>query len=340
MDIRDAINRVINGKDLSQDEMQSVMRTVMQGEATPAQIGGFLVALRMKGETVGEIAAAAKVMRDMAARVNVRHPHLVDIVGTGGDSSDTFNISTAASFVIAAAGGMVAKHGNRAASSKSGSADLLEAAGVNLDLTPEQVAECINVTGIGFMFAPRHHEAMKHAIGPRRELGTRTIFNMLGPLTNPAWVQNQLVGVYAGELVRPVAEVLQTLGSRHAMVVHSDDGLDEISIAAPTRIAELNNDSIAEYKVTPEDFGLERSGLEAIRVGSVQESLGLVNAVLDNQAGPARDIVILNAAAAIYAADLTDTLAIGVDKARETIASGAARRKFNEFIEFTRKFTS
>ncbi len=340
MNIQDAIGRVINKQDLNPDEMQSAMRAVMQGDATPAQIGGFLVALRMKGETVSEIAAAARVMREMAARVEVQHPNLVDIVGTGGDGSCTFNISTAASIVVAAAGGKVAKHGNRAASSKSGSADLLEAAGVNLDLTPEQVAQCIDVTGIGFMFAPRHHEAMKYAIGPRRELGTRTIFNMLGPLTNPAGAQNQLVGVYAGELVRPVAEVLMTLDSHHALVVHSDDGLDEISIAAPTLVAELNNRKISEYRITPEDFGLNLSPIDTITVESVRESLDLVTAVLDNQPGPARDIVCLNAGAAIYAAGLAQTLSDGVNMAQEILTSGAARRKFTEFIEFTRKFVS
>ena len=340
MNIQDAIDRVVNKRDLEGSEMQSVMREIMQGEATPAQIGGFLVGLRMKGETVTEIAAAAEVMRSMADKVEIDCPNLVDVVGTGGDGSHTFNISTAASFVVAAAGARVAKHGNRSASSKSGSADLLELAGANLDLTPPQVAECINATGIGFMFAPRHHGAMRHAIGPRRELGTRTIFNMLGPLTNPAGVKNQLVGVYAADLVRTVAEVLQRLGSEHVLVVHSEDGLDELSIAAMTGVAELKDGNLSEYRISPEDFGLKRNSLDDIRVTSVRDSLELVNTVLDNQAGTARDIVCLNAGAAIYAAGVAETLNEGVEKAQAVIAAGTAKQKFNEFIGYTRKFIS
>jgi len=337
MNLQEAIDRVINKRDLAAEEMQSVMGLIMQGQATPAQIGGFLVGLRMKGETVTEIAAAAGVMRALADKVDIEAPHLVDVVGTGGDGSHTFNISTVASFVAAAAGARVAKHGNRSASGTSGSADLLELAGASLELTPAQVADCIRATGIGFMFAPRHHSAMKYAVGPRRELGARTIFNMLGPLTNPAGVRNQLVGVYGAELVRTVAEVLQRLGSRHVLVVHADDGLDEISIAVPTRVAELKNGGVSEYTITPEQFGMERSDLDGLRVRSVQDSLGLVNAVLDDQPGPARDIVSLNAGAAIYAADVVETLNAGVEQAKAVIASGAARQKFHEFISFTRK---
>lgn len=340
MNIQDAIDRVVNKRDLQGSEMQSVMREIMQGEATPAQIGGFLVGLRMKGETVTEIAAAAEVMRALADKVEIDSPKLVDVVGTGGDSSHTFNISTAASFVVAAAGARVAKHGNRSASSKSGSADLLELAGANLNLTSRQVAECIKATGIGFMFAPLHHGAMKFAIGPRRELGTRTIFNMLGPLTNPAGVRNQLVGVYAAPLVRIVAEVLQRLGSEHVLVVHSEDGLDEISIAAATGVAELKDGSLSEYRIVPEDFGLIRASINDIKAASVRNSLELVNAVLDNQTGAARDIVCLNAGAAIYASGVAQTLKEGVEKAQAVIAAGAAKQKFSEFIEFTRKFLS
>jgi anthranilate phosphoribosyltransferase len=340
MDLQQAIDRVIHNGDLSSEEMQSVMRVIMQGEATPAQIGGFLVGLRMKGETVTEIAAAAGVMRALADQVDVQDPHLVDVVGTGGDGSHTFNISTAASFVAAAAGARVAKHGNRSASGTSGSADLLELAGARLDLTSAQVGECISTTGIGFMFAPRHHGAMKYAVGPRKELGARTIFNMLGPLTNPAGVRNQLVGVYAADLVRTMAEVLQKLGSLHALVVHSDDGLDEISIAAPTRVAELKDGGVLEFRVTPEQFGMERAGLEGLRIESVQDSLQLVNAVFDDQPGAARDIVCINAGAAIYAAGVAESLAAGVIKAQAAVTSGAARQKFNEFIAFTRKFIS
>ena len=338
MDIQKAIDRVIDKRDLTGSEMQSVMQAIMQGEATPAQIGGFLVGLRMKGETVTEIAAAAEVMRALADKVEIDCPNLVDVVGTGGDGSCTFNISTAAGFVTAAAGARVAKHGNRSASSKSGSADLLELAGANLNLTPPQVADCIKATGIGFMFAPRHHGAMKYAIGPRKELGTRTIFNMLGPLTNPAGVRNQLVGVYAADLVRTVAEVLQRLGSHHVLVVHSEDGLDEISIAATTTVAELKDGNLSEYRIAPEDFGLKRSPLDEIKAESVPDSLDLVNAALDNQAGAARDIVCLNAGAAIYAAGVALTLKKGIEKAQAVTESGGARKKFNEFIEYTRKF--
>jgi anthranilate phosphoribosyltransferase len=336
MDMQSAISRVIANQDLSGAEMQAVMRIIMQGAASPAQIGGFLTGLRMKGETVEEIAAAAGVMRELASRVAIDYPHMVDIVGTGGDGSHTFNISTVAAFVVAAAGGRVAKHGNRAASSKSGSADVLEAAGVNIELSPEQVARCVEQVGIGFMFAARHHSAMKHAIGPRRELGTRTIFNLLGPLTNPAGVKNQLIGVYAIELIRPVAEVLQRLGSEHIMVVHAADGLDEISIAAPTHVAELKDGKVTTWQISPEQFGLATAGLDSLRVESAAQSLEIVNAVLDNQPGPARDIVLLNAGAAIYTAGLAGDMAAGVNKADEVIASGAARHKLDELIAFTR----
>ncbi len=339
MDIQAAITRAINKQNLSREDMQSVMETIMQGEVTPAQIGGFLVAMRMKGETVVEITAAATVMRDLSAKVSVDQPHLVDIVGTGGDGSSTFNISTTSAFVIAAAGGCVAKHNNRSISSKSGSADVLEAAGVNIELTPEQVTECVNNIGIGFMFAVMHHSAMKHAVGPRKELGTRTIFNMLGPLTNPAAVPNQLVGVYSNELVQVFAEVLQKLGSQHVMVVHSDDGLDEISIAASTNVAELKNGSISTYKITPEQFAIQTGDISDLKVSSVQESLNLMQAVLDNKSGPAKDIVLLNAGAAIYTADLTADIETGIKKADEVIANGTAKQKLNELIALTNDMT-
>jgi len=335
MDLQTAIARVIEKKDLSGTEMQSVMRLIMHGEATSAQIGGFLVALRMKGETVEEIAAAVSVMRELATRVEVDYPHMVDIVGTGGDGSNTFNISTAAAFVIAAAGARVTKHGNRSASSKSGSADVLEIAGVNIELTPAQVKECIDKTGMGFMFAPRHHSAMKHAIGPRKELGTRTIFNMLGPMTNPAGVRNQLIGVYAKTLIRPVAEVLQRLGSNHILVVHSEDGLDEISIAAPTDVAELKDGEISTYRISPALFDMQEASLDSLRVNNAADSLALVQCVLNNEPGAARDIVILNAGAAIYASGLTGDLSAGVSMAVETIASGAGKNKLEELISIT-----
>jgi len=338
MNMQQAIKAVTERRDLSADEMTSVMRTIMTGEATPAQIGGFLVGLRMKGETIEEIAAAAGVMRELATGVKVAGEHIVDIVGTGGDGSNTFNISTASSFVVAAAGGTVAKHGNRSVSSKSGSADLLEAAGVNLDLDAEQVAHCIRETGVGFMFAPKHHSAMKHAIGPRKEMGVRTIFNVLCPLTNPAGAPNQLLGVFADELVEPLAQVLNKLGSNHVLVVHSEDGMDEISIGAPTNIAELVNGEIKTYSITPEQFGLSRTDISALAVDGAEASLRIINSVLENQAGAARDIVMLNAGAAIYAADLVDSLEAGMQKADEVIASGAAKEKLAVLVQVSNSF--
>ena len=336
MDMQQAIRTVTERRDLTRNEMRSVMTTIMTGEATAAQIGGFLIGLRMKGETIDEITAAAEVMRELAAKVAVSGDHVVDIVGTGGDSSSTFNISTASCFVVAAAGGKVAKHGNRSVSSKSGSADLLEAAGDNLDLNPEQVAKCVNEVGVGFMFAPKHHSAMKHAIGPRKEMGVRTIFNVLGPLTNPAGAPNQLLGVFSRELVEPLAQVLANLGSHHVLVVHADDGMDEISIAAPTFIAELKDGVVTTYTITPEDFGLPRGDLASLKVEDAAQSLQVVQSVLENQPGPARDIVQLNAGAALYVAGLADSLDAGVTKAGEVIASGAARAKLDALVAVSR----
>ncbi|MCW8839663.1 MAG: anthranilate phosphoribosyltransferase [Gammaproteobacteria bacterium] len=338
MDMQAAIRKVTEGENLSSEQMQQVMRIIMTGEASDAQIGGFLIALRMKGETVDEIAAAAQVMRELASGVKVSGDHVVDIVGTGGDGSNTFNISTASTFVVAAAGGTVAKHGNRSVSSKSGAADLLEAAGVKLELNPEQVAQCIEQVGVGFMFAPMHHSAMKYAIGPRKEMGVRTIFNILGPLTNPAGAPNQLLGVFSEALVEPLAEVLQKLGSNHVLVVHSEDGMDEISIGAPTHMAELKNGSIDTYTVQPEDFGLQRTDISALAVDDAAQSLEVVKSVLVGDAGPARDIVLLNAGAAIYAADLADSLAAGVKRAAEVIDSGEAAGKLKALISFSNSF--
>ncbi len=332
MDMQAAIKAVTERQDLGGDQMQQVMRIIMTGEATPAQIGGFLIGLRMKGETVDEIAAAAKVMRELATGVTVSGEHVVDIVGTGGDGSNTFNISTASTFVVAAAGGTVAKHGNRSVSSKSGSADLLEAAGVNLEISPEQVARCIEEVGVGFMFAPMHHSAMKHAIGPRREMGVRTVFNVLGPLTNPAGAPNQLLGVFSKALVEPLAQVLQKLGSHHVMVVHSEDGMDEISIGAPTWVAELKNGAIDTYTIQPEDFGLTRTDISALAVDGAAQSLVMVNGVLGGERGPARDIVLLNAGAAIYVAGLADTLAAGIQRAAEVLDSGEAMKKLEALV--------
>jgi len=339
MDIKKAIARVIEGHDLAADDMTSVMQAIMTGGATSAQIAGFLVALRLKGESVSEIAAAAGVMRELAVGVDISGlAHAVDIVGTGGDASGTFNVSTTSMFVAAAAGCHVAKHGNRSVSSNSGSADVLEVAGVRLDLTPEQVARCVREVGVGFMFAPAHHGAMKHAIGPRRELGVRTIFNILGPLTNPAGVPNQLLGVFGETLLEPLAEVLQQLGSRHVLVVHSRDGLDEISIADRTDLAELKQGRIERYSIAPEDFGLQRGSLDAIRVDGPQQSLAMLYSVLDGEPGPARDIVVLNAGAAIYAAGLADTLAAGTERAAQVIASGLARKRLDALAAMTQGF--
>ncbi len=338
MDIQTAIRTVCERRDLSQEQMRAVMRVIMTGEATPAQIGGFLIGLRMKGETVDEITAAAEVMRELAAHVGVSGPHVVDTCGTGGDGVSTFNISTASAFVVAAAGGKVAKHGNRSVSSQSGSADVLEAAGVNLELSPEQVAQCIDEVGVGFMFAPKHHSAMKHAIGPRREMGVRTIFNLLGPLTNPAGAAHQVVGVFSDDWVEPLAQVLRKLGSGHVLVVHAEDGMDEISIGSPTRVAELKDDQIRTYTVNPEDFGLQKGKVAGLAVNSAKESLAIIESVLNNQAGPARDIVALNSGAAIYAADLSDSLEAGVRQAHECIASGAAREKLQALVGLSRKF--
>jgi anthranilate phosphoribosyltransferase len=337
MDMPAAMRAVTERRDLSTEDMRAVMRTIMTGHATQAQIGGFLIGLRMKGETVDEIAAAAEVMRELCARVGVSGPHVVDTCGTGGDGAHTFNISTASAFVVAAAGGKVAKHGNRSVSSKSGSADVLEAAGVKLTLTPEQVAQCVNEVGVGFMFAPNHHSAMKHAIGPRREMGVRTIFNLLGPLTNPAGAPNQVIGVFSKQWVEPIAQVLQRLGSEHVLVVHAEDGMDEISIGSATHVAELKQGTIKSYTVTPEEFGLKRGDVNSLHVTSAAESLPMIESALTNENGPARDIVALNAGAAIYAAGLTDSLAAGVKRALAVIAEGRARDKLHALVGLSQK---
>jgi anthranilate phosphoribosyltransferase len=338
MDLKQAINAVVKRQDLSAEQMTEVMRTIMTGGATPAQIGGFLIGLRMKGETVPEITAAARVMRELASRVEVDTAHLVDTCGTGGDASGTFNISTAAAFVAAAAGARVAKHGNRSVSSKSGSADVLEAAGVRLDLTPEQVARCIAEVGVGFMFAPAHHGAMKHAIGPRREMGARTVFNVLGPLTNPAGAPNQVLGVFSAELLEPLAEVLQRLGSRHVLVVHARDGLDEISVGDKTEVAELRDGQVRCYSIQPEDFGVTRTPIGALRADDAADSLATIRSVLEDHPGPARDIVMLNAGAAIYAAGLAPSLREGVAQADAAIASGEARSRLDRLVVLTQGF--
>ncbi len=337
MTIQTALQLLLDKENLSAQQMHQVMRLIMSGGATPAQIAGFLIALRCKGETVTEIAAAAKVMRELATRVEVAGEHLIDTCGTGGDGANTFNISTTCALVVAAAGGQVAKHGNRSVSSRSGSADVLELAGVNLDLSAEQVARCIEEIGVGFLFAPKHHGAMQYTSTPRREMGVRTLFNLLGPLSNPAGAPNQLIGVFARQWLEPLARVLQKLGSEHVLIVHADDGLDEISIAAPTSVAELHNGNIETYRITPEKFGISRGDLSALAVDSVAASLQMLEAVLDDQPGPARDIVMLNSGAAIYAANITPTLAEGVAKAGEMLASGAAKAKLSALIDFSRR---
>ncbi len=338
MDIQQAINTVIEGNHLNTEQMTTVMRAIMSGETTPAQVAGFLVALRMKGEVVEELTAAASVMRELSAKVNVATDNLVDTCGTGGDSKGTFNVSTTAAFVVAAAGARVAKHGNRSVSSKSGSADLLETAGVNLQLTPDQVAKCIEEIGIGFLFAPAHHSAMKHAIGPRKELGVRTMFNILGPLTNPANAPHQVLGVFSEKWVESLAYVLQSLGSKHVLVVHADDGLDEISIAGNTQIAELKEGAVSRYSISPQQFGIEEGKLVDIVAKDSTESLQIVNSVFENKVGAALDIVKLNAGAALYASDKAATLEEGVSLAVDAIASGEAKNKFQQYIEFTNSF--
>lgn len=340
MKIQDAIKTVIESKDLSRQEMQSVMQQIMTGEATSAQIGGLLVALRMKVETIQEITAAAEVMSSLAAPVNIDLPHLIDIVGTGGDGISTFNISTASAFVAAAAGANVAKHGNRSVSSKSGSADLLEQAGAELGLHADQVASVVEQAGVGFMFAPMHHSAMKHAIGPRKEMAVRTIFNVLGPLTNPAGVKRQVVGVFAKDLTNTLANVFAELGSEHTLVVHSDDGMDEISISAPTTIAEMKNGTVETYKVSPENFGLKPSSLEELVVADSKESLQLIEKVFAGQKCAARDAVALNAGAGIYVSGLTSSLAAGVESAQTVIDAGLAQEKLNAYVAATQSIAA
>jgi len=335
MDITESLPPLLQQKNLSADEMQQVMTQIMTGKATDAQIGGFLVALRLKGETVDEISGAARVMRELATPVHVDCDFLVDTCGTGGDGANTFNISTAVSFVTAAAGAHVAKHGNRSITSSCGSADVLEAAGANLNIGPEQVGRAITEVGVGFMFAVKHHGAMKHAIGPRKELGIRTIFNVLGPLTNPAGAPNQVIGVFDKQLVPSIASVLQSLGSRHVLVVHSADGMDEISIAAETHVAELQDGQISEYLIKPEDFDLTRSSLDPLRVNNVEEAVAMLKTAISGKGQGASDIVALNAGAAIYASGIASSLKEGVVLAEDAMGSGAASAKFEEFISFT-----
>ncbi len=333
-----ALHRIIAHQDITHDEMVSLMRQIMHGEISPILIAAIIIGLRVKNETIEEIAAAAQVMRELSVKVDVpENTHLVDTCGTGGDSAHTFNISTASAFVAAAAGARVAKHGGRSVSSKSGSADVLEALGVNLNQTPQQVAQSIQEIGVGFMFAPNYHAAMKHAAPVRRELGVKTLFNILGPLTNPANAKRQVLGVFNKDLVKTLAHVLQQLGSQHVLIVHGKDGLDEITITGETHVGELKNGIVTTYAIRPEDFDLKSASIETIQVADSTDAKKMLISVLENVAGPARDIVSLNAGAAIYAAGITTSLEHGITAARQAIESGAALQKLHTLVEFTQK---
>jgi len=339
MNLTSALRALLERRDLTRAEMTEVMRTLMSGEATPAQIGGLLIGLAVKGETVEEVTAAALVMREFAAKVDIPCAPLVDIVGTGGDGACTFNISTASCFVLAAAGGKVAKHGSRSISSVTGSADVLEAAGCRLDVPFERIAQAVCDLGVGFMFAPQHHSAMRHVNASRRELGVRSMFNVLGPLSNPAGAKRQVIGVFSERWRRPLAEVLLQLGSEHALVIHADDGLDEFSIATPTQVSELKDGVITDYRLRPEDVGLFTASLDSLRVASPQESLLKVEEALTGQPGAARDIVAFNAGAAIYLAGLAPSLKDGVARALDIQNSGAAWKKLQAYAAFTQQST-
>jgi anthranilate phosphoribosyltransferase len=343
MDIQTALASIAEQQNLSTEEMAEVMRQIMSGNTTDVQIGAFLLGMRIKGETIDEIVGGVQVLREFASGVDVSGPNLVDIVGTGGDGANLFNVSTAACFVVAAAGGRVAKHGNRSVSSSSGSADVLEAAGVRLDISPAQVTQCVNELGVGFMFALMHHSAMRHVTLARNELGLRTLFNILGPMSNPAGLKCQLIGVYDRSLCRPVAEVLNRLGSEHVMVVNSDDGLDEISLAADTHVAELKNGVVKEYSLSPEQLGFERGSLEDLAVDGVDASLQLISAALaggekDDRAQRAAQVIALNAGAALYVSGVSDSILDGVSRANEILASGAGLEKMQQLVDMTRGF--
>jgi anthranilate phosphoribosyltransferase len=338
MDLPAANRQLATGTDLTRDEMQSVMTKIMSGEATDAQIGAFLTALMIKGESVEELVGAATIMRELSSKVKTRSDKIVDSVGTGGDGARLFNVSTASALVASAAGACMAKHGNRAATGNSGSADVLEAAGVDISISPEQVGQCIDQCGIGFMFAPAHHSAMRFAIGPRKEIGIRTIFNLLGPLTNPANAQYQLAGVFSQDWVRPLAEVYAQLGSIHTLVVSSDDGLDEISIAAATKVAEYREGAFSEYVIEPEQFGIKRSALDTITVSNSAQSLDMIKRALGGETGPVYDMIALNAGATIYAGDLVESLGKGVDRAREILVSGAGLEKLDHLVKVSSSF--
>jgi len=336
---QEALQRTIEHREIFHDEMLKIMRMIMSGELTPLMTAAIITGLRVKKETIGEITAAAQVMREFSTKVHVPDTkNLVDIVGTGGDGSHTFNISTCSMFVAAAAGAKISKHGGRSVSSKSGSADVLESLGVNINLKPEQIARCIEEVGIGFMFAPNHHPAMKNVAPVRKELGVRTIFNILGPLTNPASAPNILMGVFHPDLVGIQVRALQRLGAQHAVVVYGRDGMDEVSLGAATMVGELKNGEIAEYDIHPEDFGLPMASNRSFRVETPEQSKAILTSVLDNERGPARDIVVFNAGAALYAANLADSIQAGIAKARQAVESGAAKAKLQQLVQLTRSF--
>lgn len=333
--ITDAISKLVKGKSLTENEAMAAMTDIMEGTATHSQIGGFLTALRIKGENIDEITGCARVMREKAQRLSPRVNYFIDTCGTGGDGGKTFNISTAVAFVAAAGGVTVAKHGNRAISSKSGSADVLEALGININLSPEQVQECIEQTGMGFMFAPVFHSSMKYAASPRRELGIRTVFNILGPLTNPAGAHGQIMGIYSNELVEPIANVLLRLGTQRALVVHGSDGLDEITITGDTFVAQVLDGKVSTYTVNPKDFGIDYAKPEALAGGDASTNAGIILDIFSGKKGPCRDIVLLNAAAALYIGKAVDSIEQGIIKSRELIDSGLVNEKLRQIINFT-----
>lgn len=339
MNLRDALGRLVLGENLTREEAQGAMRTLVEGEATPSQIAAFAIALRMKGETPEEIAGLAEVMREAATRVDAGDD-VVDVVGTGGDGAGTFNISTMSALIVAAAGGRVAKHGNRSITSQCGAADFLEAIGIVIDLPPAGVARCVKETGFGFMFAPLYHPAMRHAIGPRREIGVRTVFNILGPLTNPASARRQLTGVAVPGLGETIAHVLALMGARHAIVVHGNDGLDEISVSAPTQVHEARNSDVRSYVIEPEQFGLARSEPGAVRGGNVEANVRMAKSVLSGEHGPARDVVLLNAGTALYVADLAESIQSGMQVAADMLDSGRAQAKVEQVASVSQRVKS
>tara|TARA_B100001057_G_scaffold260399_1_gene260587 strand:- start:1928 stop:2947 length:1020 start_codon:yes stop_codon:yes gene_type:complete len=338
MDIQSAISQVSSGKNLTKDDMSEIILEILEGKVTDAQIGAFLIALSMKGETVDEVIGAVSVMRDLSTKVEINAPNLIDTCGTGGTGIGIFNVSTTSAFIASSCGAKIAKHGNRSATRKSGSADLLEQAGVSLSLTPKQVASCIEEVGLGFMFAQAHHSAMRHVVGPRKEIGQKSIFNVLGPLTNPASAKRQVLGVYDKKWMTPIAEVLNELGSEHLFIVHSKDGLDEISLACPTYVTEMKDGKISEYEISPEDFNFKTTSLDGLQVNSPQESLNLAKLALQGEHEKASSMICMTAGAALYLSDIAGSLEAGVELAKSSLESGAGLKKLNQLVEFTSQF--